>query len=288
MQPHLMRSGALLASIAVLAGPGMATAAGFPGGGQEAPTPRTRVDSANVAARVQPSTEDYLNATQVYAYASGALFQVYGAPGHVTDIALQPGETLSAQGPVAAGDTVRWIIGQAESGAGETRRIHILVKPTRSDLKTNLVINTDRRTYHLELNATGAAYMAAVAWRYPEDVLLALQAPAARPEAPEAEPRVRIEDLNFDYRISGARTSWRPVRVFDDGRQVILEFDAAIGQADLPPLFLRNADGGADLVNYRVQGRRVIVDRLFDTAELRLVSGRRSQTVRIDRGGAPR
>lgn len=288
MQPYLMRSGVLLASIAVLAVPGMAMATGFPGGGQDAPAPRTRVDSANVAARVQPAAEDYLNATQVYAYAPGALFQVYGAPGHVTDIALQPGETLSAQGPVAAGDTVRWIIGQAESGAGETRRVHILVKPTRSDLKTNLVINTDRRTYHLELNATGAAYMAAVAWRYPEDALLALQAQSARPPEPETEPRVRIEDLNFDYRVSGARTSWRPVRVFDDGRQVFLEFDAAIDQAALPPLFLRNADGGADLVNYRVQGRRVIVDRLFDTAELRLVSGRRSQVVRIDRRGASR
>ncbi|MNI96385.1 Conjugal transfer protein [compost metagenome] len=92
-----------------------------------------------------------------------------------------------------------------------------------------------------------------------------------------------MEDLNFGYRISGARTAWRPVRVFDDGRQVILEFDAVIDQATLPPLFLPDADGGAALVNYRVLGRRLIVDRLFDVAELRLVSGRRTQTVRIEK-----
>lgn len=250
---------------------------------REAPSPLARINSANAAARVQPSDGDYLNASQVYAYEAGSLFQVYGAPGHVTDIALQPGESLSAQGPVAAGDTVRWIIGQTESGAGETRRTHILIKPTRNDLKTNLIINTDRRTYHVELNASASAYMASVSWRYPQDELLAMAAKAARTMERDAEPRMHLDDLSFSYRISGPRVAWKPVRVFDDGRQVILEFDAVIDQATLPPLFLRNADGGADLVNYRVMSRRIIVDRLFDAAELRLVTGRRTQTVVIEK-----
>jgi type IV secretion system protein VirB9 len=72
----------------------------------------------------------------------GALYQVYTAPGHVTDIALQEGERLVGAGPVAAGDTARWIIGDTTSGSGASTRVHILVKPTRSDLATNLVINT--------------------------------------------------------------------------------------------------------------------------------------------------
>ena len=81
-------------------------------------------------------------------------------------------------GPVAAGDTVRWIIGDTESGTGVTKRVHILLKPTREDLITNLVINTDRRTYHLELHAAAATYMASVSWAYPQDQLIALRAPA--------------------------------------------------------------------------------------------------------------
>ena len=84
--------------------------------------PAGRVAAAAAAARVQPSGESWLNGAQIYAYEDGALFQVYASPGHVTDIALQPGEALSDQGAVAAGDTVRWIIGQSQSGAGETRR----------------------------------------------------------------------------------------------------------------------------------------------------------------------
>lgn len=285
MRPRLLSSAAVLA-VCLGATPGSASAS--PQRAPQSAPPVSRIASANAAARIQPADDAYLNATQVYAYEPGALFQVYAAPGHITDIALQPGESLSTQGPVAAGDTVRWIIGQTESGAGEDRRTHILIKPTRADLKTNLLINTDRRTYHLELNAHASAYMAGVSWRYPQDELIAVQAEAAKQAQAAAEPRLRLEDLNFDYRISGVRTPWRPVRAFDDGRQVILEFGEAIDHATLPPLFLITPDGDADLVNSRVLGRRVIVDRLFDSAELRLVSGRRVQTVRIEKRSSGR
>jgi P-type conjugative transfer protein TrbG len=283
MRRAIPSCGVFLTLCLTAAAPGAAAlAASSPQSTPEPAAPTSLVASANAAARVQPSGGDYLNAAQVYAYEPGALFQVYGAPGHVTDIALQPGERLSPQGPVAAGDTVRWIIGQAESGMGESRRTHVLIKPTRNELKTNLVINTDRRTYHLELNATGGAYMAAVSWRYPQDELAALSLEAERRAERDAEPRMSLDDLNFHYRISGARTPWRPLRAFDDGRQTVLEFDQAIDRSILPPLFLRNADGVAELVNYRVLGRRLIIDRLFEVAELRLVTGRRSQTVVVE------
>src|SRR5262245_65562152 len=137
--------------------------------------PKQRVDLANAAARVQPTRRGYINAVQLYPFADGALYQVYGAPGQVTDIALQDGEQLVGSGPVAAGDTVRWIIGDTESGTAPTKRVHIEVKPTRPDLVTNLVINTDRRTYHLELRSTEKAYMASVSWQYPQDQLIALR-----------------------------------------------------------------------------------------------------------------
>ena len=148
--------------------------------------PRGRVGAANAAARVQPVRDGFLNAIQQYPWTDGALYQVYAAPGQVTDIALQEGEQLVGPGPVAAGDTVRWIIGDTVSGSGATARVHILVKPTRPGIATNLVINTDRRTYHLELRATPVTYMASVSWIYPRDALMALagrnaSAAAARP-----------------------------------------------------------------------------------------------------------
>ena len=246
--------------------------------------PAARVAAANAAARVEPSQYSYINAVQVYPWTEGALYQVYASPGRVTDIALQPGEQLAGSGPVAAGDTVRWIIGDTESGDGAAKRVHILIKPTDPKLVTNLVINTDRRTYHLELRATPETYMASVSWRYPQDELIALTASArADAEAAPAAQGIDLDRLNFGYRIEG-KAPWRPVRVFDDGQQVFIEFPSQVGQGQMPPLFVLGARGGsAELVNYRVRGRRMIVDRLFAAAELRLGGKGDRQRVRIIR-----
>jgi type IV secretion system protein VirB9 len=252
----------------------------------EAADPHVRVDRANGAARVEPTRAGYLNAIQVYPFSDGALYQVYAAPGEITDIALEAGEQLTGSGPVAAGDTVRWIIGDTESGTGITKRVHILVKPTRADLMTNLVINTDRRTYHLELRSAAKTYMASVSWAYPQDQLIALhrQNDAAEAAAPVAAG-IDLDALHFRYAIDGDSPAWRPLRAFDDGRQVFIEFPSGIAQGEMPPLWVIGADGGAELVNYRVRGRHMIVDRLFAAAELRL-GGEDQQKVRITRTDA--
>jgi type IV secretion system protein TrbG len=250
----------------------------------EASDPRQRIGVANAAARVQPARDGFLNAIQQYPWTDGALYQVYTAPGQVTDIALQEGEQLVGPGPVAAGDTVRWIIGDTISGSGPTARVHILVKPTRPDLATNLVINTDRHTYHLELRATASTYMASVSWTYPQDALIALQGRnAAAAAAAQVAAGIDVSMLNFRYRIEGDRAPWRPARAFDDGRQVFVEFPAGIAQGEMPPLFVTGAAGDAELINYRVQGRYMVVDRLFAAAELRLGDRRSEQRVRIVR-----
>ncbi len=251
--------------------------------------PRSRVGAANAAARVQPVRDGFLNAIQQYPWTDGALYQVYTAPGQVTDIALQEGEQLVGPGPVAAGDTVRWMIGDTVSGTGPASRVHILVKPIRPDMATNLVINTDRRTYHLELRATAATYMASVSWTYPQDALIALRGRnAAAASAAPVATGLDVSALNFRYRVEGDRPPWKPVRAFDDGRQVFIEFPAGISQGEMPPLFVTGAAGDAELVNYRVQGRYMVVDRLFAAAELRLGDRRSEQRVRIVRGDGRR
>ena len=259
----------------------------LPGPGRTAPSepadPRARIEAANGAARVQPTRAGYLNAVQVYPFSDGALYQLYAAPGQITDIALEPGEQLAGTGPVAAGDTVRWIIGDTESGSGASKRVHILVKPSRADLLTNLVINTDRRTYHIEMRSAERTYMASVSWSYAADQLIALRQQNVRAEA--AQPvasGIDVDALNFRYRVEGDTPGWRPLRAYDDGRQVFVEFPRGIAQGEMPPLWVIGAAGGAELVNYRVRGRYIIVDRLFAAAELRL-GGDHQKKVRIVR-----
>ena len=247
--------------------------------------PTARVAAADAAARIQPTRAGFVDAIQVYPFSDGALYQLYTAPDEITDIALEVGEQLVGSGPVAAGDTVRWIIGDTVSGTGAETRVHILVKPTRPDLVTNLIINTDRRTYHLELRSTVATYMASVSWQYAEDQLIGLRQRnvAAETAAPVASG-VDIAALNFRYKIVGDNPPWKPLCAFDDGRQVFIEFPAGIGEGEMPPLFVIGPSGDtSDLVNYRVRGATIIVDRLFAAAELRMGDKDSEARVRIVR-----
>ncbi|TPG21754.1 P-type conjugative transfer protein TrbG [Sphingomonas koreensis] len=227
-----------------------------------------RVAAANRAATLGPDRSGFADAVQVYPYAEGLIYHVITAPERVTDIALEPGETL---GSVASGDTARWVIGDTTSGLGGDKRTHVLVKPISSELSTNLVITTDRRSYHLALTSNAATAMAAISWTYPADALLAIKQAAASVEA--AAPiasGLDIDQLHFDYAISGDKPAWRPLRAFDDGRQTFIEFPATLAVGEAPPLFLVDAKDQAQLVNYRLRGRYYVVDRMFDAAELRL------------------
>lgn len=241
-----------------------------------------RVRAANHEATLEPQARAFVNAAQIYPFSDGALYRLYAAPELVTDIALQTGETIIS---VAAGDTARWTVGDTTSGTGDAKRVHILVKPFIAGLTTNLVITTDRRTYHLQLESTSTTAMSALSWTYPQDELLAIRRAADQQRA--ATPiasGLAVEQLNFGYAITGDRPNWRPLRAFDDGRQTFIEFPPSLAVGEAPPLFAMGPKGDAQLVNYRVSGRFYVVDRLFDAAELRL-GERKQAVVRITRGG---
>lgn len=238
------------------------------------------VATANRLATMEPAAQGFLNAVQVYPFADGAIYHVITAPERVTDITLQAGETLVA---VASGDTVRWVIGDTTSGSGTEKRTHVLVKPFSAGLATNLVITTDRRSYHIALTSVSKTAMAALSWTYPQDALIALKRAAA--EAQAAQPvaaGIDVDQLHFNYAVSGDKPAWRPLRAFDDGRQTFIEFPATLGVGEAPPIFLLDRKGEAQLVNYRVKGRFYVVDRIFDVAELRLGT-KHQQIVRISR-----
>lgn len=277
LAPHIVRA-AFVQSLPVT------TAAAVPSLPPAAPrktksrTPAQRVAAANTSALQEPTADAYVNANQVYNYSDGALYRLYAAPQMVSDISLEPGENLTA---ISAGDTTRWVVGDTTSGSGPSKRVHVLAKPFAAGLKTNLVITTDRRSYHLELQSTRDTFMAALSWTYPQDNLVQQSAIAALPTSP-LDTLPALDKLNFGYTISGDNVAWKPVRAFDDGTRVFIEFPNALTKGDAPPLFVSGANGGQDLVNYRVRGTYYVVDQLFGQAELR-VGQDRQQVVKIKR-----
>jgi len=247
---------------------------------QPSPKDASSVSASNEAATRGPSDASLVGALHEFAYERGALYAVQTSPQRITDIALEPGETLLS---VSAGDTTRWIVGDAQSGIAGNIQSHILVKPNAANLATNLVIMTDRRVYHIDLRSTSGAAMASVAWRYPVEMTLATSQPPTQPPPAAASPPSSVftpETLNLRYRIDGDKPDWRPLSAFDDGKQVYIEMPDNLIEA--PPLSVIG-DEGLEAVNYRIRGKYYIVDRLFKKAELRLGSGWTQKRVTIIR-----
>ena len=176
---------------------------------------------------------------------------------------------------------------EVRRGANEVRDVQNI-----ADILVDPVITTDRRTYHVALTSVRSAGMSALAWTYPQDMLLAIKRSGEAAAAAPVAVGLDVDQFHFNYVVSGDTPRWRPLRAFDDGRQTYIEFPASLAVGEAPPLFLVCAKGEAQLVNYRLRGRYYVVDRLFDVAELRF--GTKHQHIvrltRIDearrRGGA--
>lgn len=204
------------------------------------------------------------------------------SPLEVCDIELQAGEVVR---DVLVGDTVRWKVEPATSGAVGGQAIHLIVKPAEPGLITSMIVTTSRRTYHIQLKSNATQYMARVGFEYPEDVGTRLADVNARLGA-DAIPGAGVpaEQLNFGYSVSGD-ASWRPTLVYSDGVKTYIQFPSSLAGGDAPVLFV--VSGGQNrIVNYRLKDDMMVVDYQIDTAIL--VSGVgfwNQDKVTIRRGG---
>lgn len=203
------------------------------------------------------------------------------SPLQVCDIELQPGEIVH---DVLVGDTVRWKVEPATSGASEGQAVHLIVKPSEAGLETSMVVTTSRRTYHIQLKSHHSQYMARVGFDYPEDVNTRLAAITAQMEAsivPGAG--VPADQLNFAFQVSGA-ARWRPTRIYSDGLKTYIQFPSAVTGQDAPVLFV--VSGGQNrIVNYRMNGAMMVVDYYVDHAILVSGVGSKQQKITIRREG---
>ncbi|WP_338835103.1 P-type conjugative transfer protein TrbG [Bradyrhizobium septentrionale] len=218
--------------------------------------------------------------------ADGKVIFLYGevqpsvvcSPLQVCDLELEGGEVVR---DVLVGDTVRWKVEPATSGATGGQAIHLIVKPTEPGLVTSMVVTTSRRTYHIQLKSHATQYMARVGFDYPEDVSSRLADVNARIETGGAG--VPAEQLNFSYSVSGS-AGWRPTQVYSDGTKTYIQFPESVASRDAPVLFV--VSGGQNrIVNYRMKSNMMIVDYAVDRAILVSGVGWSQEKISIQRRG---
>jgi type IV secretion system protein TrbG len=225
------------------------------------------------------------------------------APLRVCAVELQPGEHLQSQPQI--GDSRRWEITPVMSGSGLDQTPLLVVKPIEPGLETDLIIPTDRRTYVVRLISDPTRFVSRLAFQYPADdrgkwaTFQAQQDAATRDaEAVAEQQRAQeqakdkqagvlpmaenaLDNLYFDYKLSGD-PAYRPERVLDDGLHTYLIYPNDGRFRELPTLLML-VNGKTELVNFRVDGTRYIVDRLFDKAILVVGVGKKQTRVTITR-----
>jgi type IV secretion system protein TrbG len=226
------------------------------------------------------------------------------APLRVCAVELQPGEHLQSQPQI--GDSRRWEITPVMSGSGLDQTPLLVVKPIEAGVETDLIIPTDRRTYVVRLISDSTRFISRLAFQYPADdraewaTFQAQQDAATRDAEAVAEQKRAQEDqakdkqagvlpmaenaldnLYFDYKLSGD-PAYRPERVLDDGQHTYLIYPNDGRFRELPTLLML-VNGKTELVNFRVDGTRYIVDRLFDKAILVVGVGKKQTRVTITR-----
>jgi type IV secretion system protein TrbG len=215
------------------------------------------------------------------------------APLRVCDIELEPGETI--QGAPHIGDSVRWKIAPAVSAEGDQRITHLIIKPTEPGLDTNLMVPTDRRTYHLRLVSSRDKYLARVAFEYPDNTNQIWQKMMAKPvknerssQSPASQsdfPNVAVERINFDYKVEvvKGKPKFKPLRVMDDGARTYISMNDNVPVEEAPVLILIDPDGSEQMVNYRLKGNIYTIDRMTDRFALISGTGVGQQRIEVTR-----
>jgi type IV secretion system protein TrbG len=198
-------------------------------------------------------------------------------------IELQPGEALTDE-PLL-GDLERWDVDQTWSDEVAV----VVVKPKACDVRTNLLIITDRRRYVVDLEApdcegtsSRGEYMAGIRFWYPGE-----EPPVEEEPDPLDGLRVDVRDLNTNYRWqTSRRVTWNPMRIFDDGVRTIIQFTPEAHNGEMPVLYGVTDDGTRVQVNVVPRpdpaGDYLIADRVLARGVLVLRDGDRERKLEID------
>ena len=267
--------------------PGAADRRAIPGRRAASPKPAAAVHIGVPAQRALSASHNWAenplavptqdpNGRVIFAYSESAP-TIVCAPIHVCDIELQEGEVV--QGAPHVGDAIRWRISPAVSGSEDRRVTHLIVKPTEPGLDTNLIIPTDRHTYHLRLVSSVNRYVSSVGFYYPEEqqqewaqfTRTATGGDSAHGAGDM--PNVAVNRLNFNYRIKvvKGKPAFKPLRAMDDGYHTYIAMNEEMPQQEAPALIGISRSGDEQMINYRLKGNMYVVDGTV--FKLALVSG---------------
>jgi len=239
------------------------------------PSGRPAVEESNRQGIIRPS--EYSRAAMIYDYSPDWVYEVYTQPLRASDLSLEPGERV-AEVPFIS-DSERWIVGAGVSYENGIAIQHIYVKPIEARLDASLIINTDRRVYHVIVRSFADVHMPMVRWRYPATTPRNYIQNYDQPSSSSSDTPIATTDslsvnispelLSFNYRITrGAfsKPTWLPQLVYDDGKKTYIAFPENVLPNVMPTVFEQRNN----ILNYRVAGKVIIIDKLIEEITVKI------------------
>ena len=196
-----------------------------------------------------------------YIYNPNELYRYFGHYTYQGFIEFSAGETIST---ISMGNPTLWLV--------ETLDNRIFLKPVGEDnSETNMTVLTNKKVYHFELVAKEAKGLAdkdlifVVKFSYPDDKDKNLVEFAKTP--PSDEPDMRdLSSYNFNYQYTGEKTI-APSKVFDDGVFTYFQFNSR--NSEVPAIYSVDSEGFESLINYRITGTYMVVEKVAPQYSLR-------------------
>jgi type IV secretion system protein VirB9 len=193
------------------------------------------------------------------AYNSAEVYRLRGFVGYQIDLEFEPGETFVGLG---AGDM------EGLSFIGQEN--HLFLKPKAAKVATNLTVLTSRRHYHIDYAASALRpsedeVVYSLRFIYAQTPAVSAAEAAAKRLESQLDSASSRRPQNIDYWYCG-EPGLRPIGASDDGVHTRLTFAA---NADLPAIFVRNADDSESLLNFSVDAGDVIIHRVAQRFILR-------------------
>jgi len=237
------------------------------------------VFSSSLFAEITPRRLETDSRIQKVTYAENQVIEITAYYHIATLVQLGEDEELDPRYPFLSGDPLAW-----EFTAFGPRAFAI--KPVMDSPSTNLTVRTTKRTYFFALKgkelptAISSESNFAVIFDYPElrrQRMLADQ--LANHERGEevtdlfiaSEGPIVVSEINTEYKISGYKTI-KPSSVFDHAGRTYFLFGGTT------PAIYAKIDKELVVVNFKIAGKYVVVDRVSD--EFELWHGKKKVTVK--------
>lgn len=205
------------------------------------------------------------NIGTTFVYSEKDMYRIYCREGFLTTIYFNPDEKITF---MAGGDTERWTVEEGITGSKEGNRTIVTLKPFMTGIKTNLIINTNKRTYNFFLHAANDWYNPMVTFRYPQDIML--KNLKRKQQEAQLTP-INLENLNYSYEWKKTKDPWCPMQVFDDGEKTFILLSKKADAYQLPVIFIRDEQTGKEAMvrgNYNPDTNYFIIDRLVNQVVL--------------------